>query len=49
MTPEEFAKRIQEWGRGTMLEGHGTRCPTLVATQIMPRPATAEAGAARAS
>ena len=25
MTPEEFAKRIQEWGRGTMIEAHGTR------------------------
>jgi 1,4-dihydroxy-2-naphthoyl-CoA hydrolase len=25
MTPEEFARKITEWGRGTMIEAHGTR------------------------
>jgi 1,4-dihydroxy-2-naphthoyl-CoA hydrolase len=25
MTPEEFAQRINEWVRGTMIENHGTR------------------------
>lgn len=25
MTPEAFAARIGEWGRGTMIAGHGTR------------------------
>lgn len=25
MTPEEFAQRMNEWGRGTMIESHGTR------------------------
>lgn len=25
MTPEEFARKIAEWGRGTMVESHGTR------------------------
>ena len=25
MTPEAFAARIGEWGRGTMIGGHGTR------------------------
>ena len=25
MTPEEFAQRINEWIRGTMIENHGTR------------------------
>ncbi len=25
MTPEEYAERINEWGRGTMIGSHGTR------------------------
>ena len=25
MTPEAFAQKINEWGRGTMIERHGTR------------------------
>jgi len=25
VTPEEFAQRIDEWARGTMVEAHGTR------------------------
>ena len=25
MTPEAFAARITEWGRGTMIDSHGTR------------------------
>lgn len=25
MTPEEFAQKINEWSRGTMVESHGTR------------------------
>lgn len=25
MTPEAFARKITEWGRGTMVESHGTR------------------------
>jgi uncharacterized protein (TIGR00369 family) len=25
MTPEEFARKINEWGRGTMIQAHGTR------------------------
>jgi uncharacterized protein (TIGR00369 family) len=25
MTPEEFAQKINEWSRGTMIESHGTR------------------------
>ena len=25
MTPEEFAQRIDEWARGTMVEAYGTR------------------------
>jgi 1,4-dihydroxy-2-naphthoyl-CoA hydrolase len=25
MTPEEFAQKINEWSRGTMIENHGTR------------------------
>ena len=25
MTPEAFAARITEWGRGTMIGSHGTR------------------------
>lgn len=25
MTPEEFARQINEWAKGTMIEGHGTR------------------------
>lgn len=25
MTPEEFAQKINQWSRGTMIENHGTR------------------------
>src|SRR5262245_2754591 len=25
MTPEEFAEKINQWSRGTMIENHGTR------------------------
>ncbi len=25
MTPEEFAEKINEWARGTMIDNHGTR------------------------
>jgi 1,4-dihydroxy-2-naphthoyl-CoA hydrolase len=25
VTPEEFARKINEWARGTMIEAHGTR------------------------
>src|SRR5438128_3936804 len=25
MTPEEFTQKLNEWGRGTMIESHGTR------------------------
>ena len=25
MTPEEFARKVEVWGRGTMIESHGTR------------------------
>ena len=28
MTPEAFAQKINEWGRGTMIERHGTRFVT---------------------
>lgn len=29
MTPEEFAQKINEWARGTMIESHGTRFLTV--------------------
>ncbi len=25
MTPNEFARKMEDWGRGTMIESHGTR------------------------
>jgi hypothetical protein len=47
MTPDEFAQRINEGARGTMIESHGTRflaaarrlVAALTATRLRPRPA----------
>jgi 1,4-dihydroxy-2-naphthoyl-CoA hydrolase len=38
MTPDEFAQRINEWARGTMVESHGTRFVTAGGGRAVARP-----------